>query len=187
MNAFKEFALRFFSRKDARLAAVLAALCAFAVVDAFASGTVRRTFLFSSLRGSRVVAERRSLPRAAVKRNGATAKEALLEQYVSEALLGPFSANLGRLFHRDAGLSSVMLRGDVAFVSLSEEAAIPEPDSPDVASSLALLEKGLRSNFTFVKEIRFFIGGREPYREFVEEPPAGPSGKAVKKTKSVDK
>ncbi len=118
----------------------------------------RRTFAFPTIKDGAPAVEIRILP-------GRGAAENRLARYVEEYLLGPASVESGPLFTPGSRLRSLLLRDGVVYVDLSREAAVPYADRPDLRESLAILADGLRRNFPFTRDVRFFIQGRQPYLE----------------------
>jgi len=150
----------FFSKKKNRLLMLLALLGLVALVEFFYSGLVRRTFVFYSIMEGNTVVEDRMLHRS-------SDRETDIRRYVDEVLLGPVSPGLAPLFPRETRLNSFMYRDGVVFADLSENAAMPFPEGKDVFHSLLTLNEGLRRNFSYLKDVRIFIGGNEAFfKEF---------------------
>jgi hypothetical protein len=98
---------------------------------------------------------------------------------VEEALLGPVSPNSLPLFPRETRLLSLLYRDGVVYVNLSESAVLPLPESPllpegspvqgallqggEVFVNMETLYSGIKRNFSFVRDLRFFIAGRAAY------------------------
>jgi hypothetical protein len=61
----------------------------------------------------------------------------------------------------------------VVYADFSEDAALPPPEGGEVFKNLQTLYTGIRRNFSFVRDVRFFIAGRAAYLE--EFRPAGNS------------
>jgi len=118
----------------------------------------RRTFAFPTIKAGVESVEIRILP----GRGGA---ENRVTRYVEEYLLGPSSVESAPLLMAGSRLRSLLLRDGVVYVDLSREAAVPFGDRPDLRADLAILADGLRRNFPFVRDVRFFIQGRQPYLE----------------------
>jgi hypothetical protein len=145
-------------RKNRRLV-YLAALCMFALGDFLFTGLVRRTFMFYTIRDTSVVVEERFLRRSGNR-------ETDIRRYVEEALLGPKSQEMLALpFYRSTQALIVMYRNGIVFADLSASASIPPPDGGSLFSSFLTLNKGIRRNFPFVKDVRFFIGGNQVFFE----------------------
>ena len=92
-------------------------------------------------------------------------RETDIHRYVDEVLLGPVLPNLEPLFPRGTRLESFMYRDSVVYADLSEPAALPLPGGRDVFLSLLTLNEGIRRNFSWVKDVKIFIGGNEVFFE----------------------
>ena len=148
----------FFGAKKTRRLSYLVVLGIFALSSFFFSGLVRRTFVFySSIEGNTVV-EDRMIHRAGNR-------ETDLRHYVEEVLLGPASPGYSLLFPRETRLHSFMFRDAVVYADLSESAAWPLNEGGDVFPSLLTLNEGIRRNFSYVNDVRLFIGGNEVFFE----------------------
>ena len=160
-NLFKTFLAsisRFFGKKKNRRFVYLILIFFIALGDFFYSGLARRTFVFYSHIAEYVVVENRMLRRS-------SDRETDVRRYVEEALLGPMTPGLVVLFPRETRLSSFMLREGVVYVNLTESAVLPPPGSWDIFRSLLTLNEGIRRNFSYVKDVRLFIGGNETFFE----------------------
>jgi len=126
------------------------------------SGLVRRTMVFYSIiEGTPSVEER------LLKRSGS--RELDVQSYVEEVCLGPVSPDSAPLFPRETRLRSLLLREGVVYADLTESAAMPPPEGGDVYRSFRTLGEGIRRNFSWVEDIRFFINGRAVFRTRTEE------------------
>jgi hypothetical protein len=146
--------LVFFKKKYRRRLVYLILLAAFAVVDFLVLGLVRRTFVFYSGIGGATAVEDRMLKRA-------PARELDIIRYVEEALLGPVSPDSAPLFSPETRLRSLLYRDGVVYADFSEPAALPPPEGGDVFRNLHTLDTGIRRNFSYIKEVKFFIAGHE--------------------------
>jgi hypothetical protein len=168
----------FFSRyrifKKRILLGFLGILVAAALIEFLVLGLARRTFLFYTVdNGSPAVEERMlRVSSRSLKDFGespvSSPQELDLIRYVEEALLGSVSPNSLPLFPKGTRLVSLMYRNGVVFVDLSEEAGLPPLESaflPDfgVFTSLETLDSGIKRNFPFVRELRFFIAGNAAF------------------------
>ena len=126
--------------------------------DFLYSGIVRRTFIFYTNMEGAVIVEERMLHRSADH-------ETDLRRYVEEALLGPISPDTAPLFPRETRLSSFMYRDAVVYADLSEGAALPPLEGGDVFQSLLTLNEGIRRNYSYIKDVKLFIGGNEVFFE----------------------
>jgi len=149
---------KFFSKKKNRRLLLLALLCLAALGEFFYSGLVRRTFVFYSIMEGNTVVEDRMLHRS-------SDRETDLRRYVDEVLLGPVSPDSAPLFPRETRLNSLIYREGAVYVDLSESAALPFTEGRDVFRSLLTLNEGLRRNFSYIKDVKIFIGGNEAFFE----------------------
>jgi hypothetical protein len=132
-------------------AGVCALLLVSALADYLISGLARRTFVFHvSDTGQEIVEERM------IKKT--SSREADIDRYVEEALLGPLSPETDPMLGRDVRPEALLLKDGIVFLSVSMEAALQAERFWD---NLANLRRGIRRNFPFVTDVRFFIGGKE--------------------------
>ena len=163
----------FFSKKKNRRLTYLALISLFALGEFLYLGLARRTFVFyTDTEGISVVEDRM------LRRSGD--RETDIRRYVDEVLLGPVTPDLAPLFPRETRLNSFMYRDAVVYADLTESAALPvpgtsaetrrtegsmsrgsPPEGSDVFRSLLTLNEGIRRNFSYVKDVRLFIGGNE--------------------------
>jgi len=148
----------FFKKKKNRRLLYLTVIGLFALGEFLHSGLVRRTFVFYNNRDASIVVEDRLLRRSGDR-------ETDIRRYVDEALLGPVSPDLALLFTRGVRLNSFMYRKGVVYADLTEPAAMPPPEGGAVFRSFLTLNEGIRRNFSFVKDVRIFIGGNEVFFE----------------------
>jgi hypothetical protein len=160
MNVIIKDALRgfvsFFHDRTKRWLALLGLLGVFAFTEFFISGLVRRTFVFYSINSGMMMVEDRMLKRS-------SSRELDIARYVEEALLGPTFPDSAPLFPRETGLRSLLYRDGVVYADFSESAALPPPEGGDVRRNLHTLYAGIRRNFSFVKDVRFFIAGQAAF------------------------
>jgi len=144
------------------------------LIEFFTLGLARRTFMFYDIDSGIMIVENRLLP---VSRGDTLAsygsrsspRELDITRYVEETLLGPVSPNSMPLFPREARLSSLLYRNGVVYLDLSEEAALPPPEGGEVLLNMKTLYAGIRRNFPFVRDVRFFIAGRVAFAQAAEE------------------
>jgi hypothetical protein len=148
----------FLGDKSRRRLVFLGLLGLFAFINFLYSGLVRRTFVFYAISDGMMTVEDRMLKRAA-------SRELDIRRYVEEALLGPVSPDLAPLFPQGTGLQSLLYREGVVYADLSESAALPPLEGGDVFRNFSTLYEGIRRNFSFVKDVRFFIAGKAAYTE----------------------
>jgi len=166
---------RFSIPKSAFFLLALLFLAIAALTDFFILGLARRTFMFYDIDSGIVIVEDRLLPVS--RRDISTSygsrqfspREPDITRYVEEALLGPVSSNTMPLFPRETRLSSLLYRNGVVYLDLSEEALLPPPEGGEVFMNMKTLYAGIRRNFPFVREMRFFIAGKAAYAEAAEE------------------
>ncbi|MCL2006526.1 MAG: hypothetical protein FWG77_00425 [Treponema sp.] len=149
---------RFFSKKKNRRLVYIIIIFFLALGNFLYSGLARRTFVFYSHIGDNIVVEDRML-------HWSSDREANVRRYVEEALLGPKSPGAILLFHREASLITLMLREGVVYVNLSETAVLPFQGSRDLFRSVLTLNEGIKRNFSYVNDVRIFIGGNEAFYE----------------------
>ena len=149
---------RFLRQRRNRRLLYLVLICLVAWGDFLHSGLVRRTFVFYTITEGSIVVEDRFLHQSGDR-------ETDIRRYVDEALLGPKSRDLALLFFRGTRVDSFMYREGVVFVNLTELAALPPSEGGTVFGSLLTLNKGIRRNFSFVKDVRLFIGGNQVFFE----------------------
>ncbi|MDR0456267.1 MAG: GerMN domain-containing protein [Treponema sp.] len=163
---------RFRTSKKGLLLIALSALAVAALVEFFVLGLARRTFVFYTVDSRIASVEERFLKRS-------SSREVNITRYVEEALLGPVSPDSLPLFPRETRLLSLLYRDGAVYVNLSEDAALPQLESPllpessplqgallqsgEVFVSLETLYSGIKRNFSFVRDLHFFIAGRAAY------------------------
>jgi len=139
---------------------LLTALAEFALL-----GLARRTFVFYADDGKTATVEERMIKRS-------SSREVNITRYVEETLLGPVSPGSLPLFPQETRLLSLLYRNGVLYADFSKDAALPPiesallPDASaagDVFSNLQILHSGIKRNFPYVKEQRFFIAGKAAY------------------------
>jgi hypothetical protein len=120
------------------------------------NGKVQRVLFFPDTRGSRLVAEQRTLPRH-------RGLEAEARELVEGVLLGPLRPDLARAFPRGVTVQSLLVRNRVLFVDISASAALPDAEVPLAAGeALQALARSIRANFPRVREVQATIGGQVP-------------------------
>jgi len=178
---------RFRISKNRLLLIALGALTAAALIEFLAGGLARRTFVFYTMDSRIASVEERFLRRS-------SSREVDITRYVEEALLGPVSPNSLPLFPQETRLLSLLYRDGVVYVNLSEDAALPVagllPDMPvsgvsvqdaplqgsslqggEVFMNMETLYSGVKRNFSFVRDLRFFIDGKAAYAGKFREMP----------------
>jgi len=175
---------RFRMSKNRLLLYALAALALAALIEFLAGGLARRTFVFYTMDSRIASVEERYLKRS-------SSREVDITRYVEEALLGPVSPNSLPLFPQETRLLSLLYRDGVAYVNLSEDAALSaalpaleslsaDPGLPvsgapfqdgEVFINMETLYSGVKRNFSFVRDLRFFIDGKAAYAGKFREMP----------------
>ena len=137
-----------------------AALFAAAFIDFYASGLARRTFVFYDFDSGVISVEDRMMP---VSDKNPSSREIDITRYVEEAVLGPIYPNSLPLFPGETRLVSLLYRNGTVYADFSEEAALPPAAGGEVLKNLKTLDSGIKRNFTFVNEVRFFIAGKTAF------------------------
>jgi hypothetical protein len=150
--------LRFLADKRRRRLLLLGALGIAACVEFLVLGLARRTFVFYAIGDGTMTVEDRMLKRS-------PSPELDITRYVEEALLGPVSPDSLPLFPRETRLRTLLYRDGVVYADLSADAVLPPLEGGEVLGSLKTLYNGIRRNFSFVKDVRFFIAGKAAYAE----------------------
>ena len=139
---------------------MLAALIEFAVL-----GLARRTFVFYAEDGKTMTVEDRMVKRS-------SSREMNITRYIEEALLGPVSPGSLPLFPQETRLLSLLYQQGVVYADFSKDAALLPIESVslqdafaagEVLINLKILHSGIKRNFPYVREQRFFIDGKAAY------------------------
>ena len=136
---------------------LLVLLGALALIEFNILGLARRTFVFYTIDDGTMTVEDRMLKHS-------SSQEVNITRYVEEALLGPVSADALPLFPRETRLRSLLYRDGVVYADFSEDAVLAPPEGGEVLKNLQTLYTGIKRNFSFVREVRFFIDGKAVYR-----------------------
>ncbi|MCL1837063.1 MAG: GerMN domain-containing protein [Treponema sp.] len=150
-------------RKKRLLLVFPAALALAALIDFFALGLARRTFLFYTVDSGIVTVEERMLRVSGGNLLRPASREVDIARYVQEALLGPVSPDSLPLFPRETRLKSLMYRNGVVYADFSEEAVLPPLEGGEVLTNMQTLQAGIARNFPYVRDQRFFIEGKAAY------------------------
>jgi hypothetical protein len=129
-----------------------------ALTEFFILGLARRTFVFYTVDGGVIDVQDRML-----KHSGS--KEGDIIRYTEEILLGPGSQDLLPLFPRETRLKSLLYRNGVVYVDFSEDALLPPIEGGSTLNNFQTLHAGILRNFSFVKDVSFFIEGTAIYHE----------------------
>ena len=142
---------------------LVAILTLIALFEFLSLGLARRTFVFYTISDGTIVVEDRMLKYSKTR-------EGDIIRYVEETLLGPVSPELLPLISRGAKLKSLLYRNGVVYADLSSEAALPPIEGGKTKENFHTLYNGILRNFSFVKDVRFFIDGVSVYAgEFQRE------------------
>jgi len=133
-------------------------LCLAALTEFFILGLARRTFVFYTVEDGVIVVEDRMLKHS-------KSKEEDIIRYTEEVLLGPVAPDLLPLFPREARLMSLLYRNGVVYADFSQDAAMPPVEGGKTLDNFITLNEGILRNFSYVKDVRFFIEGRAIYIE----------------------
>ena len=127
-----------------------------ALVEFLSLGLARRTFVFYTVSDGIIVVEDRML-----KRSGT--REGDIIRYVEETLLGPVSPELLPLVTRGTKLRSLLYRNGAVYADLSSVAALPPVEGGRTRDNFRTLYEGILRNFSYVKDVHFFIEGTSVY------------------------
>jgi hypothetical protein len=136
----------------------IAVLGLFTLSEFLFFGFVRRTFVFYTIDDGVVVVEDRML-------KPSKSREGDIIRYMEEMLLGPVSPELLPLFPIETRLKSLLYRNGVVYADFSEDAVFPPTEGGSVINNFKTLYTGILRNFSYVKDVRFFIEGNAVYAE----------------------
>jgi len=135
------------------------AILAFAALAEFLiMGLARRTFVFYTVSDGDIVVEDRMVKKS-------PSREVDIIRYVEEALLGPVNPDLLPLFPRETRLVSLLYRDGVVYAGFSALAALPPEEGGKALDNFKTLYAGILRNFSYVKDVRFFIDGKAAYAD----------------------
>jgi hypothetical protein len=160
-KGFLAICAKFFTDKGKVRLSLLAILGLVVLLEHHISGLARRTFVFYAVDNGALTVEDRHLKRA-------DSPERDIKRYMDDALLGPVSPGLATLFSGNPRLESLIYQDGAVFADFSQDAALP-PEGGSLYRSFYTLYAGIKRNFPFVKDIRFFIEGKAAYPEGFEE------------------
>jgi hypothetical protein len=117
----------------------------------------RYTFVFFGMKDRIPRMEERMVPRT-------RDRESEIRRYAEETLLGPQNPASALLFPRETKLLSFLYQEKTVYINLSEHAAMPiffdgAPDNEALTRTFTAFRESLMRNFSFIKEIKFFIEG----------------------------
>jgi len=148
----------FFSSGTKRSLFFIAILAIAAITEFFILGLARRTFVFYTVNEGVISVEDRMLKRS-------ESREDDIIRYTEETLLGPVAPDLLPLFPRETRLKSLLYRNGVVFVDFSADAALPPIEGGSTIDNFRTFKVGILRNFSYVKDVRFFIDGNAIYSE----------------------
>jgi len=146
----------FLSSRIRRRILFIAILAVIALAEFLIMGLARRTFVFYTVSEGDIVVEDRMLKKS-------PSREVDVIRYVEEALLGPVNPDLLPLFPRETRLISLLYRNGVVYADFSALAALPPEEGGKALDNFKTLYAGILRNFSFVKDVRFFIDGAAAY------------------------
>ena len=150
--------VRFMSSPIKRYLFLIGLILIIAIVDFFALGLARRTFVFYNIDNGEIVVENRMLRNSRTIAGNRSREEDII-RYTEETLLGPKSSDLLPLFPRETGLKSLMFRDRVVYADFTQDAALPPLEGGNTLDNFRTLYEGILRNFSYVKDVRFFIEG----------------------------
>ena len=162
IKAVLKVLVRFYSIKRNRYLSILVLISLIALAEYLILGLQRRTFVFYSAKDGATIVEDRLF-------RGSDSKETDIRRYVEEVLLGPVSPGAAFLFPRDVRLLSLMYRSGTVYADFSGNSALPQsfPSEQGVFLGFLTMNEGIRRNFSYVKDVKLFIGGIEIFfKEF---------------------
>ncbi|MDR2965267.1 MAG: GerMN domain-containing protein [Treponema sp.] len=152
INACSEF----FSSNIKRSIFLIGILVLVAIIDFLSLGLARRTFVFYTIKEGVIRVEDRMIKHSGSREND-------IIRYTEEALLGPAAQDLMPLFPRETRLKSLLFRGGIVYVDFTSDAAMPPTEGGMTKDNFRTLYKGILRNFSYVKDVRFFIEGQIAY------------------------
>jgi len=162
MNSFISTIFRavtgFLSSTVKRRLLFIAIISAAALAEFLILGLARRTFVFYTISDGVIVVEDRMLKHS-------KSRESDIIRYMEEMLLGPVSPDLLPLFPREARLKSLLYRNGVVYADFTADAALPPEEGGRTFDNFMTLYNGILRNFSYVKDVRFFIEGMVIYVE----------------------
>ena len=169
MNAFLNTIIRpiadFLASRTKRYLLMIGILAVVALTEFFILGLARRTFVFYTVGVGDIVVEDRMLKRS-------SSREVDIIRYTEETLLGPVAPDLLPLFPRGTRLTSLLFRDGVVYANFSADAALPPIEGGSTLDNFNTLYTGILRNFSYVRDVRFFINGQSAYSgEFRQEVP----------------
>ena len=162
---FKAIAGFFASQRRIRLL-VIGILVLVALIDFFSLGLARRTFGFYNVDNGLIYVEDRMLKHS--RFTGTKSREEDIIRYTEETLLGPVSPGLLPLFPRGTKLKTLMFRDGVVYIDFTESGALPPMEGGNTQDNFRIFHDSLLRNFSYVKDVRFFIEGNSAFTAGLE-------------------
>jgi len=171
LSTIKRPVLNFFGSKLTRRIILVVLLAAAAIMEFYHLGLARRTFVFYNVNDGGIVVEDRMLKRS-------QSRETDIIRYTEEMLLGPVAPDLLPLFPRETKLNSLFYRDGIVYADFSADAVLPPVEGGKTLDNFQTLYDGVLRNFSFVKDVRFFIDGEIAYFEEFQRKKPGVAGEA---------
>ncbi|MCL2441880.1 MAG: GerMN domain-containing protein [Treponema sp.] len=149
---------RFLASPVKRCLLLIGILILVAIVDFLYLGLARRTFVFYTVSDEVITVEDRMLKHS-------KSREDNIIRYTEETLLGPVSPELMPLFPRGTRLRSLLYRDGTVYIDFSIDAALPLLEGGSIFGNYQTFYEGILRNFSYVKNVRFFIEGNAVYSE----------------------
>jgi hypothetical protein len=156
INSALKAIMEFLAQKTKRRLLLIGILVIIALSEFLILGLARRTFVFYTVSDGDIVVEDRMIKRS-------PSREIDITRYIEETLLGPVAPDLLPLFPRGTKLRSMLYRDGAVYADLSADAVLPPEEGGRTLDNFQTLYDGILRNFSFVKDIRFFIEGRTVY------------------------
>ena len=83
-----------------------------------------------------------------------------LEYYIDDILLGPITNRYKPLFAPGTSVEFCIKKGKELHLGLTAQALKPDSETCSIPDGVELLKKNIVSNFTNIKKIHIYIGGR---------------------------
>jgi hypothetical protein len=158
INSILGFVSEFLESPIKRCLLLVGILAMVALVEFISLGLARRTFVFYTINDGVIVVEDRMLKHS-------HSREGNIIRYVEETLLGPGSPDLLPLVPRGTKLRSLLFRNGVVYADFSLDAAMPPLEGGNVLENFRTFYAGILRNFSYVRDVRFFIEGTVIFAE----------------------
>jgi len=143
---------KFFNSRSNSYMVLALILALVAAAEFLYLGLARRTFVFYTVNDGILVVEDRMLKHSKTREDD-------IIRYVEETLLGPVSPGLLPLFPRGTKLKSLLYRDGIVYADFNENAALPPVEGGKTLNNFQTFYSGILRNFTYIKDVRFFIEG----------------------------